>query len=454
MSDRTLFYPQELPGHGTGRVQSLRSYVEHLALAHSMKPRALVEVLFRKFPVEGVSAREMADIVLRGKLNSGLPAALRFQKSLEGATGCSLADATLGQLTRVFAPTGLTRPYKKPVCCPVCVRDGEELPFMPLLWDFQSVTACPSHKVKLVPIPKCGAPASEQLAHQERPTLSGVCAHCGSIGYKCAHLEAEEASSQEVWVATEVEQLLAARGALASDVSDASLRAGIRALVSERFNGSVVRASVESGLSRSLVCTWLKGSKPTLPWVLQLCHHAGVSIVALVGGKVQEADIKGAAGGETQRVVPRKYERTQLSRAEIEDRLQAALLMDHPPTIRDFAKQHTLKERLLRDWFPKEVRALGELTVERQNRDSQARYLTALEAYRAAAELIQTRGDAVHTRTLQQVSGIVAFSRNSNRVRAIEDVLAQYKPPLIAVVKGIVIAPEERGRSSQLHELS
>lgn len=244
--------------------------------------------------------------------------------------------------------------------------------------------------------------------------------------------------------------MLAARGALASDVSDASLRAGIRALVSERFNGSVVRASIESGLSRSLVCTWLKGSKPTLPWVLQLCHHAGVSIVALVGGQVQEADIKGAAGGETQRVVPRTYERTQLNRAEIEDRLQAALLMDHPPTIRCFAKQHNLKERLLRNWFPKEVRALGELTVERQGRDSQERYLTALKAYSAAAELMQARGDAVHTRTLQQVSGIVAFSRNQIRVRAIEEVLARYKPPLTAAAKGIAIAPENVAAQANL----
>ena len=441
MSDRTLFYPQELAGRGTGQVQSLLSYVEHLALAHSMKPRALVEVLFRKYPVEGVNAGEMADIVLREKLHNGLPAALRFQKSLECATECSLAGATLGQLTAVFAPTGLTRHYKKPVCCPVCVREGKGLPYMPLLWDFQCVTACPVHRVNLVPIPKCGAPESEQLAKQERPTLSGVCAHCGSIGYTCAHLEAEEASSQEVWVATELEQLLAARGALDADVSDATLRAGIRALVIERFGGSVVRASVESGLTRSLVCTWLKGSRPALPWVLQLCHHAGVSIVGLVKGKVQEADTKVAAGIATQKVVPRKYERTQQSRAEIEELLRAALLTDHPPTIIKFANQHRLNERMLRDWFPKEVRALGALTVERRDRDSQARYSAALEAYGAAAELMQMRGETVHARTLQQVSGMVAFSRNPNRVRALKEVLARYKPTAAAGMKGVAFVP-------------
>ena len=423
MSERTLFYPQNLVGQGTGQVQSLLSYVEHLALAHSMKPRALVETLFRRFPVDGVDANEMTEIVLRGKVNSGLPAAVRFQEALEEATGCSLAGATVGKYSAVFASTNLTR-HKEIVCCPACVREGDALPYMPLLWDFQCVTACPRHKVKLVAIPACGAPLSERLKPHQRPTLSGICTHCGSIGYKCAHLEVEEASAESVWVAAQVEQLLAAGDA--PGITQETLLKGLRTLVNESFGGSVVRAAVESGMSRGLVCTWLKGAKPGLPWVVQLCFHAGVSIAALARGEVRRACSSGGAGTATHKAVPRTYQRASQSRAEMRSLLRSAASAPDTPSLERFAADNGLHPRALREWFPEEVRALTSLTLTRRQKDSEERYSAALRAYGAAAEELRSKGDAVHARTVQQASGMVAFSRNRPRARALEVVLAKH----------------------------
>ena len=64
MSERSLFYPRPLTGQGTGQVQSLQSYLEHLALSHNMKPRVLLETLLGAYPLDsfqGAEAQSLGD---------------------------------------------------------------------------------------------------------------------------------------------------------------------------------------------------------------------------------------------------------------------------------------------------------------------------------------------------------------------------------------------------------
>lgn len=93
MSKRTLFYPKALTAQGTDQVQSLLSYLEHLALAHNMKPRALLETLFAAFPMQQPTA--IADLLRQCRVHGIASMGTDLKERLELATGASLSGATL-----------------------------------------------------------------------------------------------------------------------------------------------------------------------------------------------------------------------------------------------------------------------------------------------------------------------------------------------------------------------
>ena len=175
---------------------------------------------------------------------------------------------------------------------------------------------------------------------------------------------------------------------------------------------------------------WLKGSTPALPWLLQLCYRAGVSVTALLQGEVRKAESSKAAGATVHAVVSRPYKRTEKSRPELQRLIRSAVLEPNPPSVHQFARTHQVSARSLQKWFPKEVGELGRMSVQCLKQQRRESYLAAVEAYSAAAEELRAKGVAIHRRTLQETSGLVAFSRNSARARALSEVLARERTNL------------------------
>lgn len=421
MLKRTLFYPKALTGQGTADVQALRSYIEHLAFAHHMKPRSLLELLVEQAPRAGRQSfpREFARMRIHGHASLSKD----LQDRLEAATGVSLAGSNLLRFTNVLAPTNLTR--DDTLYCPCCVAEGDDMPYIRLLWKLQCVTACPVHRVKLRSSDHCGAAASDKLPVHKRPAIGGVCAQCGSLGFKCITAPAEAASPQEVWVATQAARLLATPVDSTFELAD--LQSGLKELVDRTYDGSVVAASLSSGLARASVHSWVAGARPGLPWLLQLCMHAGADPVALLGGSFVALPDQ-ALSGRQYEVLPRDYKFAATDDATIRQRLTEASQAAEPPSIREFARECGIHVDTPRQRFPAEVTLLAAARKSYVERLNEERYQAAVQAYRAAAKALAAEGMTIHIKRVQERSGLVAFSQHRSRVRALRTVMAEFRP--------------------------
>jgi plasmid stability protein len=389
MSKRTLFYPKALAAQGTDQVQSLLSYLEHLALAHNMKPRALLTTLFAEFPMQ--QEPHIPALLKQCRVHGVAALGAELKERLELATGVSLAGATLDKFKGIFAGTSLTRLGS--AYCPCCVQQGDGLPYVRLLWQVQCVTACPVHKVKLRPMTECGATSCAKLPIQKRPSLGGVCMQCGSVGFRCITEHAQLATAEEVWVAEQVARLIAMPAT--ASLSAESLRAGLLALVNDVYGGSVVRASTDAGLARASVCTWVKGATPGLPWLLQLCFHAGADIVALVCGSIRLLDDRSTAGRKHD-VVPRSYTLAPVEEAEVREQLLKAAEEERPPSIQEFARQHGMHVDTPRKRFGNEARVLLLARQRFLGKEREEQYSKAVQMYTRAAHNLREQGKGVH----------------------------------------------------------
>lgn len=423
MAERTLFYPQVLRGLGTGQVQSMRSYLEHLALAHNMRPRALLKTLIERFPSDRVSESNLGTL-MRNRIHSGSPVANELRRLLELATSNSLDGSTMDLYSSVFASTGLTRKSEDLAYCPHCVQDTEGLPYMRLLWDVECVRACPVHKVKLRfvrSVASCGAAESERLPLAQRPSVGGACVGCGSLGYRCISAPSHAATAEEVWIADQVSRLLALPAETVGAFTPTSLQTGLQSLVAEVYDGSVVRASAHTGLSKSSVSTWVRGARAGLPWVLQLCLHAGADVVALLEGNF--SSLPTVADGP-HKVSPRTYRRAQHGAQDIKKWLNEAAAEQQPPSLREFGRRHGIHHDVIRRRFPHEGAGLSKSRTAHLKIQRDQLHEQALEAYERAAQTLKARGKAVHQRTLQQESGLMAIGRrNGYRYKAMRTVL-------------------------------
>lgn len=427
MAERTLFYPRELIGQGTGQVESLRSYAEGLSLAHHMKPRVLLETLLRAYPFEGPYCNLQGlvkDWAIHGFSDLGSQIGAR----LELATGRTLVGATLARYQGLFSSTNLTRPGE-PLYCPCCVAETEELPYGRLLWEIQCVTACPVHRVKLRSSKVCGAPTAERLPAARRPTMRGVCMGCGSVGFKCVKEPSEPASDDAVWAAQQVGRLLAMDPEALARCSPRTVRQGLAALVQAAYGGSVVLAALQAGLSRGAVCMWVKGTAvPGLPWLLRLCFHSGADVIALLGGSFRRL---GADEREQSRqlseVVEREYtKRPTYSKPQLKKFLLAALDAAEPLSPAELSRRLGLHRDQLRKRCPEESQALAAAHDAHRRRVYEQRYRQAVGAYTKAACALRERGKRAHAKALQVESGVVAFSRNAPRVRALREVMSAF----------------------------
>lgn len=428
MSDRSLCANLPLIGRGTGQVQSLSSYFEHLAFAHNMRPKQLA-ALVAEHTGALTPAAAVSMVTRESGTQRGTAATRQFRSAIEMATGASLEEATMESLLEAICARRLTHEFKRRGrYCPVCIRQtGDELPYGRLLWEFEVVRACPVHSVCLHQAGECAAPQEEVLPLHQRPTMQGVCNRCGSIGHKCDPRPVTVAAPEDLWVAKEVEALLAVRGDL--DFNQEVLKAGVYDIVNRAYGGSVVRAATAAGMSRSVVCMWFSGTQPGLPGVVQLCINAQASVVAAFRGKYERSPTPGGLG--MQLALPKKYRRSPFTDEQIKKFLVDAAKSDEPPTLDALARQHNLNVDVLRRRFPEETRLLGSTSAAlRATRHEQALAKYA-EVFALAARSLKARGRPVNRRTLQEEAGVCTFNSRSPRKRALEQVLASVRPDLM-----------------------
>lgn len=422
--ERTLFYGRPLLDRGTGQVQSLLSYIEHLALAHNLTPVGLLKTLYGASTDKDQPA---FSALLKEKLHNGGSNAQELMHRLKQANGQSLADSTLQGFRTLFGPTNLTR-RSELAYCPGCLQECGGLPYMRLLWTVRCVSACHLHRVRLRCVARgasCGKP-EERLPLQMRPHIGGVCATCGSVGYRCFDGKSEKASDAECWIASQVSSLIALPQGERTSLTQDGFRQGLREMLNTVFDGSVVRAARAAGLSKGQVCIWQKGERPSLPSLLQLCLHSKAELLPLLRGKFELAGIDDAGG--MRRVVARKYVRRPFDADEVKGQFAAAMLEAEPPSLKALASRLNITVDALRDQFPDSVKRLRQHRTTYLQKLRLERFESVVERYSLAALTLTARGGAAHKRTIQSESGLAAVGRGGYRVSALKQVLHSLRP--------------------------
>lgn len=427
MRERTMFYRQELLARDTGQVQSLRSYIQTLALSHSMKPLALLTVLAEREPLENLST-DHGELTKRWAIHGFSEFGGQVRQRLERASDIDLKPATLAKFEGLFSNMNLTRKGEA-MYCPCCVAEGEDLPYGRLLWEVQCVTACPIHKVRLRSGKVCGSEKSSWLPLQSRPSMSGVCTACGSVGFRCITEVAETALAEEVWVAQQVERLIAMPEGDVAKCSGATLLAGLKKLVEGCYGNSSTRASVDAGLSRASVHHWLSGKAvPGLPGILQICAHARADVTQLIAGKNVMVD---CAAGLPERnaitVMPRSYVRAKVADAELPGLLTEAAKEAEPPSLAKFSERHGIDVKCAGRRGREHAKALIAISAAHAGKRNRRRFERAVSVYQLAAAKLEADGSLVHEKALQQVSGLPAYSGGA-RHRALRLVLGGHRP--------------------------
>lgn len=428
-SERTLFFPLGLKGVGTGEVESLRSYVERLALAHRLNPTTLLGLLIERSPMcDDPREREAYHLTQYWQLHGASDIGRRLVERLSVATSIDLSSSTLARFGELFSPVGLSNRRGVARYCPLCVvrPSGEELPYGRLLWMVGSCTACPIHRVRLRDTAVCGAAASNRLERHRRPSLEGVCGLCGSIGFQClAESQPDFATGIEVWKAEQIRKLLSLSPSDVSALSQERFRAGLQVVVDLRFQGQSVKPSLDSGLARSVVWSWIAGKvKPTLGGLLKFCAHAECDLVAMLQGRYQRcARALVDAPEQPQR---RAYRRNQLTDDEIRNRILSAALMDQPLSGAQLATSLGVDTKALRTRFKDEYGALMSANKRYKDAASERRYVDYERRLSDAAASLMAQGRAVHRKSLQLEAGITSYRTSGNAQRALEMVMQRF----------------------------
>ncbi len=422
MPERTLFYGLPPYGVGTPFVEGIRSYIWRLAEAHSLKPRMLLELLVK-------ASSRFDEFELRRDVFSsrshGLSSKMNeIRERLQVATGQYLGGTTLYRFRNAFAEQHLTQIKGPGRYCPICIMGPRDAHYDQLLWEVACVDACPIHRVVLRNSKICGADPDSMLQWQNRPYLNGVCKMCGSIGYQCVRQPPESACDGQVWIAENVGRLLATSLTENQAVSSERLKAGLQNILAKRYSGSVVAASEAAGISRGIVCSWLReGGKVSLSYLVQICMHAEADLSECVIGGFKESP----STGHPLRIIGRVNQRNSEDWIENAGRKIHSAFDDDPvPSVKQIAQQVGVDPKQLRNVFPSETKRLSKLFLEgRRNAFSKVKEKFQEIYYRSALEL-QSEGRAVNRRALERRTGFWSYDGRSTRGQALRAVLKTF----------------------------
>ena len=200
-----------------------------------------------------------------------------------------------------------------------------------------------------------------------------------------------------------------------------------KALAEARFGRSAVEAAVVAELSRNLVWYWANtDTPPSLPLLLQLCASCGADLLALLEGRFEPA--ADVAPGPI-RLVERDYQRMTMTVEELRAAVEQASSEAPPPSAKSVARRLGVSERRMRVLVPDEFAVLVERNTTHRQQEEERTFQATVSAYEAAAQALVAEGKTVGAKYLQERAGLVAYSHNRNRQRALEGVIAKYRRP-------------------------
>lgn len=415
----TALYQMAVRGIEAGHPESLKSYVNRLALAHRVSLTHLCRYVLRPLLLTLFNWR-LPELLGGGNehvLSGSGVATSRFVHALEIATGqTELIRLTLVPLGETFSQIGLTSQKRRH--CPECLTTSLEENYGQLLWEIGCVKACPLHGVRLADA-VCGGAALQSKSL--RTNFEGVCSNCGSIGYRCGP-PAEAATVTEVWEANQLAELLAAIARDNLRLEPLLFRNGLRAAAELAGNGVLMRGATNAGIPKSAISEWLNGHhRPSLQQVIRLCLAAKVSLVSVALGIPHQVPAPDMAPAQSHR---RKSKRpTQALRKAA---LCLALEQQPPPSLQTIGDQIGIDRKMLSLEFPElsgdVVAARKELTA----RVNLAHRKVAASLIRFAVADLARNNRTYTLRNIREACGDAMLPNDMLR-RAYEEVVSEIR---------------------------
>ena len=387
MPPRSLLYHLEPIGTGTGRRESLVSYLDRLAWAHRI-PRHSLQELPRATELHRADVK-CVRTDWTPCFNAGGEVSQRWISLLQQLTRCpSLEGLTLYPISGLVNPKNLVARHRR--WCPECLVESQSVnrPYSQLLWHIDCVAACPVHELKLERSCHC-ANVPTRVAPTTR--VPGECEKC-SRGLS-ETLPRRKANAQEVRVAGIVRDLLSDskwdKGGWSR--TDNRCRRFLQAAADMHFEGKPARLATALGVSKSSLHNWMNGKhRPSLPWFVDLADRFDCSVVDILAGRADGVQKPGPS-----RVRVRQKRRLRVSAgqdAHVQSELTNLLSARVIEPLAAVAKRLEVNTDYLRRRFPDEsalivTRWRSERTAKKIEKNEQF-----LAKFRARAEELVKAG--------------------------------------------------------------
>jgi hypothetical protein len=280
------------------------------------------------------------------------------------------------------------------------------LPYGRLLWRLEAVTCCPIHRFSLVEA-RCGKPTSGRERQFGRRKLGGSCGTCGSLGYRCLQSYREEASTYDVWRATQCMDMLAELPNIAS--SNPLVMKDAMRVYCGRADG-IAPFARRVGVPKSLISRWLSQPSPRLSLAifLDIAASEGFSLAKMFQGDLSQARWGNTVEPTRQRRFKRRLDHYVLSTA-----LENAL--SNGGTIRQVAADLAVDPSTL----ARHADLYGQLRDRNQERLKQEQARIHTEAVGQAEEVLLSLLRREQPPTLRNASGVTGNRWLPSQLRSI-----------------------------------
>jgi len=339
--------------------ESLGSYFQRLADAHSLMPTALATGIVIPSINRSGSPRRGEYIWRYSIFNGNGAVAEEWAKALGSLTGQFLKHLTLLAFKSALSGAGLMARARQ--WCPMCLHEGVErgAPYGHLLWEIGVVRACPKHAIKLVT--RCGCiPSNKNRAFRKR--LPWLCEFCG---HSLACID------QSVCIPADVEEIN--RACLVAEflniepgeLTDCRTRENIglflRAVVNAHFDGKSAKLARALGLQKSVLHCWVNAQHvPPLSKLLDIAVRCSVPLRALVldGDARGVVSVNSMAPTADRRRAP-VVRRRVVDFETLRSGLEAIATQDRPVSLECAAKALACDSSQLRRHFPSLTKAIS-----------------------------------------------------------------------------------------------
>ena len=269
----------------------------------------------------------------------------------------------LGSLTMGFLRDKITTHdlvCKKPRWCPACFREDAEggIPYGRLIWNFNAVTCCPKHRIRLVERCDCNV----KDVRREKLTakcLPSICLKCSCFLGISSGTKEDEATPAELRQAGLVADLLTSDFAQGGQLAVRDVAHFLGDSVTKFAEGKSARFARLIGVGASSMHGWIhRDHIPCFSQILRIAEVHGCSIADVLCGNSDAVTrnplVLNSERGHGIRTGSTRSPRRDLDWGTVAVRLNEMILDGHPITIVEAGRRLGIRPDLLRQRRPSE----------------------------------------------------------------------------------------------------